>query len=75
MSFTLVIVESPAKCKKIENYLGNNYKCIASYGHFCQLDGLKSINIEDNLTKKNLSDNTKEETEIDQASKNQVEIN
>ena len=49
MSFTLVIVESPAKCKKIENYLGNNYKCIASYGHFCQLDGLKSINIEDNF--------------------------
>tara|TARA_B100000902_G_scaffold394521_1_gene451034 strand:- start:3052 stop:5430 length:2379 start_codon:yes stop_codon:yes gene_type:complete len=49
MSFTLVIVESPAKCKKIENYLGNNYRCIASYGHFCQLDGLKSIDIENNF--------------------------
>ena len=31
---TLVIVESPAKCKKIEKFLGNGYKCIASYGHF-----------------------------------------
>jgi len=49
MSYTLVIVESPAKCKKIENYLGINYKCIASYGHFCQLDGLKSIDIENNF--------------------------
>ena len=49
MSFTLVIVESPAKCKKIENYLGNNYKCIASYGHFCQLNGLKSIDIDNNF--------------------------
>ena len=29
----LVIVESPAKCKKIESYLGNGYKCIASFGH------------------------------------------
>ena len=26
----LVIVESPAKCSKIESYLGPNYKCIAS---------------------------------------------
>ena len=49
MSYTLVIVESPAKCKKIENYLGINYKCIASYGHFCQLDGLKSIDIDNNF--------------------------
>jgi len=24
---TLIIVESPAKCKKIEEYLGPGYKC------------------------------------------------
>ena len=30
---TLLIVESPAKCKKIEEYLGDNYKCVASFGH------------------------------------------
>lgn len=42
----LVIVESPAKCKKIESYLGIGYKCIASYGHIREfLNGLKSIDI------------------------------
>jgi len=29
----LVIVESPSKCKKIESFLGFQYKCIASKGH------------------------------------------
>jgi DNA topoisomerase I len=29
----LVIVESPAKAKTIEKYLGNDYKVLASYGH------------------------------------------
>ena len=29
----LVIVESPAKAKTIEGYLGDNYKVIASFGH------------------------------------------
>ena len=39
----LLLVESPAKCSKIEQYLGPNYKCMASYGHITELDGLKSI--------------------------------
>jgi DNA topoisomerase-1 len=43
---TLVIVESPAKCDKIESYLGQGYKCIATFGHFRTLDGLKSINVD-----------------------------
>ena len=30
---TLVIVESPAKAKTIEKYLGKDYKVIASMGH------------------------------------------
>ena len=47
---SLVIVESPAKCKKIEEYLGPGYKCIASYGHLRELNGLKSIDIENNFT-------------------------
>jgi DNA topoisomerase-1 len=46
MAYTLVIVESPAKCQKIEKYLGVGYKCIASYGHIQELIGLKSINLE-----------------------------
>jgi DNA topoisomerase-1 len=42
----LVIVESPAKCKKIEEYLGPGYKCLASFGHLRQLKSLKNIDIE-----------------------------
>ena len=46
----LVIVESPAKCKKIESYLGPGYKCIASFGHIRDLaDGLKGIDIKNNF--------------------------
>ena len=47
---TLVIVESPAKCKKIEEYLGPGYKCVASYGHLRELKSLKNIDIENNFT-------------------------
>ena len=43
---TLIIVESPSKCKKIENILGKKYKVIASYGHFTKLDDLSQINFE-----------------------------
>lgn len=39
----LIIVESPSKCKKIEEYLGDDYCCIASKGHIRTIDGLKSI--------------------------------
>ena len=45
----LVIVESPAKCKKIESYLGSGYKCIASFGHIREIaNGLKSIDVKNN---------------------------
>lgn len=47
---TLVIVESPAKCKKIEEYLGPGYKCLATYGHLRELPSLKNIDIENNFT-------------------------
>lgn len=46
---TLVIVESPAKCKKIEEYLGPGYKCVATYGHLRALPSLKNIDIENNF--------------------------
>ena len=32
-SYTLVIVESPAKAKTIEKYLGKNYRVLSSIGH------------------------------------------
>ena len=42
----LIIVESPAKCNKIEKILGKGYKVIASYGHFTKLDDLAQINFD-----------------------------
>jgi len=42
----LVIVESPAKCKKIESFLGPGYKCIASFGHIQELPGISCIDTE-----------------------------
>jgi DNA topoisomerase-1 len=45
----LVLVESPAKCAKIESYLGQGYKCVATFGHFRELDGLKSVDIKNNF--------------------------
>lgn len=46
----LIIVESPSKCGKIESYLGQDYKCIASKGHIRELNGLKNIDIENNFS-------------------------
>jgi DNA topoisomerase-1 len=43
MAPVLVIVESPAKCGKIEQYLGNGYKCLASFGHIREIANLKAI--------------------------------
>jgi len=45
----LIIVESPSKCQKIETYLGDDYKCIASMGHIREIMGLKSIDIKNNF--------------------------
>ena len=48
---TLVIVESPAKAKTIEKYLGKDYKVIASMGHIIDLPKSKlSVDIENNFT-------------------------
>lgn len=46
---TLIIVESPSKCKKIGEILGPGYKVIATYGHIQDLDPHNiSIDIENN---------------------------
>lgn len=47
MCRTLVILESPAKCGKIERFLGACYVCIASYGHIRELKGLDAIKYTD----------------------------
>jgi DNA topoisomerase-1 len=49
MNKILVIVESPSKCKKIESYLGSNYKCVACYGHLREIKGLNCIDILNNF--------------------------
>ncbi|MDP9211988.1 MAG: toprim domain-containing protein, partial [bacterium] len=49
----LVIVESPAKARTIERYLGEGYTVMASYGHVRQLpskDG--SVDVEHDFTPK-----------------------
>lgn len=40
----LVIVESPSKCKKIEEYLGPAYKVVASCGHITSFQSLEQFN-------------------------------
>ena len=37
MPKNLVIVESPAKAKTIEKFLGKDYKVLSSYGHIRDL--------------------------------------
>jgi len=44
-SKTLVLVESPTKCKKIEEYLGCGYKVVATCGHLRELTSLSQINM------------------------------
>ena len=46
----LVIVESPAKAKTINKYLGDNYVVLASYGHIRDLPSKNgSVNPDDNF--------------------------
>ena len=50
MTYTLLIVESPAKCSKIESFLGQGYKVLGSYGHITHLSSLEQINIKANYS-------------------------
>ena len=46
----LVVVESPAKAKTIEGYLGSDYKVIASLGHIRDLPSSEgSVNPDENF--------------------------
>ncbi|NDV60019.1 type I DNA topoisomerase [Bacteroides sp. 519] len=50
MQKNLVIVESPAKAKTIEKFLGKEYKVLSSYGHIRDLKKKDfSIDVEDNF--------------------------
>ncbi len=53
MSYQLVIVESPAKAKTIEKFLGKKYKVIASVGHVRDLPkSTMGVDIENNFEPK-----------------------
>jgi DNA topoisomerase-1 len=73
MPTSLVIVESPAKCKKIETYLGPGFKVIASFGHLRTISGLKSIDINNNFFTNYLI--IQEEIKLKQIEKIRTEIN
>src|SRR4026209_2055280 len=48
MAKALVVVESPAKAKTINKYLGRNYKVVASMGHVRDLPKSKlGVDVED----------------------------
>ncbi len=50
MAKNLLIVESPAKAKTIEKYLGGDFRVKSSYGHIRDLDkGSKGVSIEDDF--------------------------
>ena len=50
MPYIAVLVESPAKCGKIEKFLGAGYKCMATFGNIRSLDSLNNIDINNNFT-------------------------
>lgn len=76
MPYTAVIVESPAKCSKIEKYLGPGYKCLASFGHLRTLDHMNCINIEENfkLSYNNLQNKSKQIAKLHTFIKNAEEV-
>ncbi len=49
MSENLVIVESPAKAKTIEKFLGDGYLVLSSYGHIRDLPKKNAIDIDNNF--------------------------
>lgn len=72
MSKNLVIVESPAKAKTIEKYLGKDYKVKSSFGHIRDLPSKgMSIDIENNFEPdyKVTPDKTKVVAELRKAAK------
>lgn len=76
---TLIIVESPAKAKKIQTYLGKDYIVLSSYGHICNLDikkGKDAVEVDNNfkLNFSNLSDKKKVITQLKTASKKVKEV-
>lgn len=74
---TLVIVESPAKCKTISKYLGNEYVVKASFGHVRDLPAKAlGVDIENNFkpTYQNMPEKSKVIKELKEIAKKSDEI-
>ena len=50
MPSNLVVVESPAKAKTIEKFLGNDFKVVSSFGHIRHLPKKLRIDIENKFS-------------------------
>ena len=65
MGKNLVIVESPAKAKTIERYLGKDYKVTATVGHFRDLpDKTLGVNVNDDFKPLYIDKNVKIKREL-----------
>ena len=57
MAKNLVIVESPAKAKTIEKYLGKDYKVESSYGHIADLPSKElGVDVEGDFSPNEMTD-------------------
>ena len=62
MSKNLVIVESPAKAKTIEKFLGKDFKVVSSNGHIADLPSKElGINIDNNYEPKYIVNSDKKD--------------
>ena len=65
MGKNLVIVESPAKAKTIERYLGHDYKVTATVGHFRDLpDKTLGVSVENDFKPLYIDKNVKVKKEL-----------
>jgi len=65
MAKNLVIVESPAKAKTIEKYLGSDYKVMSSFGHIRDLPKQDAIDIENGFEPKYIVSSDKKKVVAD----------
>ena len=66
MANNLVIVESPAKAKTIEKFLGKNFKVASSYGHIADLPSNElGVDIEKDFSPKYIVSSEKKKVEED----------
>ena len=73
MQKNLVIVESPAKAKTIEKFLGKDYKVMSSYGHIRDLKKKRTKHRHRHIYAR-LRDSRREEEARDRAEEQRKEL-